>query len=418
MLECVGTWTDISDEVSLNNEREMLNWQIQKADKFESLSRMAGGIAHDFNNLLMAIQGNAEVARHIQSGQAQGREQIDRILESTQRATRLTEQILAFSGHAASLNRPLRLDHLLVACGQTLRDRLPPAIQLDLDPGNEALRVRGDEKQLQQLLANLVENAREAIGEDPGLIQVRLAQEDLEGDPTLEDALETGLVGEDNLRGRAAVRLSVRDNGCGMEQQVLDRIFEPFYTTNFTGRGLGLAAVYGIIQGHGGALRVRSRPGAGSLFEVYLPLESEEQKPVDIPEPKPHGRDAKHPTILLVDDEAPVREVTRQMLEMLQYNTLIAPSGQRALDLFRANREIQCVLLDMMMPGMDGKEVFERMRSIRQDCRVVICSGYSREDLESSFRESAPAGYLQKPYSLEQLSSTLAEILLAADGDT
>ena len=382
-------------------ERNLLETQ-----KLESLGVMAGGIAHDFNNILTAVLGNASLARMALPPADPGQENLLRIEKAVRRAADLCSQMLAYSGKGRFSVGPINLSNLVRDTTAMLEVSIRKNCRLALQLADSLPSVTGDAAQLNQIVMNLVINASDAIGEradgkikvttfavqaDPALFQTALHQ------PKLPPGLYAGL--------------EVRDNGCGMTPEIITRIFEPFFTTKFSGRGLGLSAVLGIVQGHHGALFVESQPGLGSTFRLLLPtLEtSPEAKPGTDPSP---ARQRMHGTVLVVDDEEDVRQVTGAMLEQQGASVLLAADGSQALELYREQRDkIDLILLDLTMPGLSGEEVLRRLQLLGARQRIVVMSGYSEEETMQRCTALGAAGFLRKPFELETVMAKLLTYL-------
>jgi CheY-like chemotaxis protein len=362
---------------------------IRRKQRLESIGLLAAGIAHDFNNLLTGIIGNAQLLHQVLLS-PDDRDMADSIVKAGERAAELTRQLLAYSGKAMSHMQPVDLASLIRESERLIRASLPKKVQFELRL-NPLPAITADLNQIRQALLNLTLNAAEAIGPD------------CQGSVTIETG--TGRVDEtehfdvtpDHVKAGRYAWLEVRDTGCGMDTETVGKIFEPFFTTKFLGRGLGLAAVAGIVRSHKGLLRVRSAPGTGSSLRMYFPLGPEEQTPM-----LPGGAG---PFVLVVDDEAVVRQIVKVALERAGRHVLLAESGEAALELLKGGqaRNVELVLLDWKMPVMDGSETLVRMREIRPDLRVIVSSGFARSEAEERFGSTGITGYLQKPYRMSEL---------------
>jgi PAS domain S-box-containing protein len=398
---------DITERRRAEEEKRSLELRVHHSQKLESLGILAGGIAHDFNNLLMVVLGNTEVTlRHLPSA-SPARPGIEAIGKAARRAAELTNQMLAYSGRGTFVVGNIDLSQTLEGMAQLLRASVPKRVRLEmrLAPGLPA--VQADVAQMQNVVMSLVINAAEAIGEkSDGQIVVETGVRDCE-----EECLRHSRLPEKRPPGRY-VFLSVSDTGCGIEEQAKGRIFEPFYTTKSMGRGLSLAAVSGVVQGHGGAIMLESTVGKGTSLTVLLPALSEKPEAgIDGANPAKGGQPEAAGTVLLVDDEEAVLEVVRLMLEEMGFSVLVAADGPKALEVFEEHAgEIGCVLLDLTMPGMNGEEVFERIRGIRGDARVILSSGYSEADLKVRYGGKGIAGFLQKPYRYESLAAVMGAV--------
>ena len=387
-----------AEEEKLNLER-----QVQRAQKMESLGVLAGGIAHDFNNLLMVVLGHAELALKEISPTSPSRRNLEEISTAAQRAADLSRQMLAYSGKAVFTVVRVGLRELVEEIAHLLKAAISKKATLNLHLEPDLPPIEADPSQIQQIVMNLIINASEAIGDKTGVITVSVGatrcDEEYLRKTELHDGLSPGLY----------VHLEVTDTGSGMDAETRSRIFEPFFTTKFTGRGLGLAAVLGIVRAHKGALEVSSEPGKGTTFKVLFPaLEDAGERE------RPSSSSALSDwrgkgTLLLVDDEESLTALGRRMLEHLGFTVLTAANGLQAVELYRTRgKEIDLVLMDLTMPHMDGAEALGELRRLNPDVRVVLASGYSREDVAARFAGMGPDGVLQKPYTLAKLREALA----------
>jgi len=385
-------------------ERRRLEERLAHAQKMEAIGLLAGGVAHDFNNLLVGVIGNASLAQETLPPDSQALPLLDRVIKAGENAAYLTRQLLAYAGKGQVVMEPLDLSRLVREGADLMRSSISSKVRLHLDLAADLPPVRVDRGQAQQVFMNLVLNAAEAIGSGPGLISVRT----LVRSPD-ERALR-GVTGAE-LRPGSYVCLEVADNGSGMDEETRAKIFDPFFTTKFLGRGLGLAAVGGIVRSHGGAIQLESEPGKGSRFTILLPVVEGE---VAAAGGAPAARDLRGAgTILLVDDEEIVLEMAKSALERHGYEVLVAPSGPEAVKLFqREAARIALVILDLSMPGMGGEEVLPELQRIHRDVRVVVSSGYSQDEAMKHFRGLPAAGFIQKPYTAARLA---AEVQRAFD---
>jgi PAS domain S-box-containing protein len=405
-----GIARDITERKRAEEERLNLERQVQHVQKLEGLGILAGGIAHDFNNILMAILGYADLALQDLSSTHPARQSVKEIEEGAKRAADLTRQMLAYSGKGRFAIETVHLPELLADMAHLLRTSISRKITLNLDLERAIPPIEADIAQIQQVVLNLITNASEAIGDASGTITLSTGRMDCTEEYLAQCLLATASRGEDRPAD-AYVYFEVSDTGCGMDEEVKARIFDPFFTTKFAGRGLGMAAVSGILRGHKGAIAVDSQPGNGTTVTVLLPFVD---RPVESPEDGPseveHFRGTG--TILLVDDEETVRNVAKLMLERAGYRVLAAADGNEAIDLFRQDsEEVSCVLLDLTMPRMGGEATFQKLRLIRDDVRVILSSGYSEEEATDRFAGKGLAGFIQKPYQSATLHAKVNEVL-------
>jgi PAS domain S-box-containing protein len=399
VVRVVGTHTDVTSIRLGEEERLRFELRSAQAQKLESLGVLAGGIAHDFNNLLLAILGNLDLVRETVPDHSNARAGIDQAMSAARRAADLTRQMLAYAGKGTFVLEELDLDQAVRDALPMLQTRVPRHACLELNLCDCKAVVRVDPRQLEQVLLNLVTNAAEAMDKPDGRITLSTGVDELD-----QSALAQSRIAQLPAAGTFAW-IEVADNGSGMDAQTLDRLFDPFFSTRFTGRGLGLAAVHGIVRGHGGAIFVQSELGVGSRIRVALPAVSYQAAV----EPRSRGVRSVHAarrTVLIVDDEQPVRVVTSRMVERLGWDYLLASDGVEALDLFREHADrVACVLLDWSMPAMPAADIFRAIRLVRNDVPVIATSGFARTRHHDAPPESIR--FLQKPYSLESLRSEL-----------
>jgi len=405
VVRIAGIAEDITERKREEEEKQLLQAKIQHAQKLESLGVLAGGIAHDFNNLLMAILGNADLALDTMSPEAPGREYVDKIEKAAQNAAGLTNQMLAYSGRGRFLIQTLQLNRLVSEMAHLLETVISKKANLQFDFAENLPHVEADASQIRQIVMNLITNGSEALADKAGTLKI--ATGTVEADRSY---LSRCYLGEELPEG-TYVALEVSDTGCGMDKDTQRRIFDPFFTTKFTGRGLGLAAALGIVRGHNGTINVYSEPGMGTTIKVLFPMAAPKA------EPKPVQRESndKRPvgnTVLVVEDDKSVLDVTTRMLEKAGHKVLKAMNGQEGVDLFTNHQDqIALVILDMTMPVMDGEEAFRHMSEIRPGVPVILCSGYNEQDATNRFAGQGLAGFIQKPYRSSDLLAQVAEVL-------
>ena len=399
-----GVGVDLTERRRAEQERQALTARIERSQRLESLALLAGGIAHDFNNLLMGVMGHASLLEEQLPRESDLAESARQIGVAADRAAGLANQMLTYSGRALVAPKPLDLARLVREVTGLVRTSIPRNVAIRFELGEDLPPVAGDSGQLGQLVLNLITNAAEAIGDQHGEITLR-TQVMQAG----EQALRAAGVEADLAPGRY-VLLDVLDTGPGMDEATRSRVFEPFFTTRFTGRGLGLAAALGIARGHGGTITVESAPGRGARFTALLPAqEAPEAQPTT---PPPDSQWEARGTVLVVDDEELVRDVTRNILEQSGFAVLTAESGREGVETFRAQAAtIDAVVLDMMMPDMGGEEVYAEIRSIRPGAPIVVSSGYTREDVTSRLASEGPVTFVQKPYQPAALTAALRAVL-------
>ncbi len=425
-------------------ERRLLDERIQQAQRLESLGVLAGGVAHDFNNLLVGVLGEASLALSDLPPGSPGRPHVERIERAALRASELTSQMLAYSGRGRFIVLPVRLEELVTEVRDLLGGVIPPSIDVTLDFPPHLPMVAGDPSQLRQVMMNLLTNAADAIGTRGGHIRISAGTRTLRPD----DAATIHQPGVLGLAPGDYVWLEVRDDGSGMDADTVGRIFNPFFTTKPAGRGLGLAAVQGIVRSHGGRILVRSQPSVGTRFTLLFPCArpaaahlarhgrsvtgaaaagaeiasasadaeaARARTDVAIPTP-PAGETpataepAPVPHVLVVDDERLVRDVARVALRRSGHIVTEAPTGEEALAAFDQRPDaFTLVVLDLTLPGIQGRAVLEAMRERRPALPIVLTSGYSAE--EAGDLTTAPRTvFLQKPWRPEQLVQSVREL--------
>jgi PAS domain S-box-containing protein len=398
IVEGQRLFTGIVRDIS---ERKRTDEALREAQKLESLAVLAGGIAHDFNNLLVAILGNASLALEDLPAHSPAREQIQDVQAAAHRAAELARQMLAYSGRGQFVVQELDVNALVEEMGQLLRISIAGSAALRYSFAPSLPPVRGDATQLRQVFMNLVINASDAIGDQPGSISMTTglihADRGYLDDMYLSPKIEEG----------PYVFVEVSDTGSGMTPDVQARIFDPFYTTKFTGRGLGLAAVLGIVRAHNGAIRVYSESGRGTTFKLLLPTAG----PADAPSETAVAGWNDRGAILVVDDEPSARQVAERTLRSVGFDVLGAGDGASGLAILERDIErIRLVLLDLTMPGLTGAETYSRIRRLSATLPVILMSGYTEEEATASFAGKGIAGFIQKPY----MPSTLREAVRGA----
>jgi len=406
LLFIEGLAIDITQRKDAESEKLLVERRLLEGQKLESIGVLAGGIAHDFNNLLTGIIGNANLASLDLPPQSTIRNNLRQIEIASQRAAELCQQMLAYAGKGRFVVQPVELGALVKSTVPLLQASISKRATLHFDLLPDLPAVMSDPTQLRQIVMNLVINAAEALGDRDGEIAISTnlvhpAADWFEGAPLAPP--------ETNM---PFVRLEVRDSGCGMSPETIAKIFEPFYTTKFTGRGLGLAAVLGIIRSHRGGLIVRSVVGTGSIFALFFPAADRvlAEKPATLGKTNlPWHRDGH---VLIVDDEDHVLKVAANMLKSSGMTVETAHDGYEALDFFRANPDgFNLILLDMTMPRLSGEETLNLLREIRPGIRVLFMSGYNRREVVDALPGRATLGFMQKPFTLESMREHLQFML-------
>ena len=390
---------NITERKRAEKEKKKLEAQLQHAQKMEAIGTLAGGIAHDFNNLLMGIQGNVSLmAMDIDSTHPHYK-RLQSIEKQVQSGVKLTQQLLGYARKGRYEVKPIDLNQLVEETSETF-SRTNKEITIHQELAKDLFAIEADLGQIEQVLLNLYVNAADAMHGGGNLIlkTMNTAHKDMKG--KLYDPKPGNYV-----------LLTVTDTGTGMDKETIERIFDPFFTTKKMGRGtgLGLASAYGIIKGHGGYIDVESNKGRGTTFSIYLPAsEKKIQKAIKTAEPFIRGTG----TVLLVDDEEVILKVGQELLEAMGYRVLIARDGKEAVEVYKKNRDdIDIVVLDMVMPNMGGGEAYDRMKQINPDIKVLLSSGYSIDGQATEILERGCDGFIQKPFSMKELSEKIKEIL-------
>ena len=414
--EIVGRIWVVKDHSQLR----VLEKQLRESQKLGTIGQLAGGIAHDFNNLLTTIRGNltlAELTSPANPGAV--RDRLQNATHATQRAADLVKSLLGYSrfSNGSSARKPVNLKRLMADVQQLLKHSVDSKVNIQMRAGMDDSHVLADATQVQQVMLNLCLNARDALPSDNGVIEIAV------------ENVTRAAKGPNGGDSSDFVMLVVRDNGHGISEENRHRIFEPFFTTKNAskGSGLGLATAQDIVREHGGWIEFDSEIGRGSEFRVYLPRTSQLEENEDQPQENlSSGNAVTAPlgtltTILVVDDEAPVRSIAANMLNFLGYRVIEAADGQQMLDMcLRSGEKIDAILLDIYMPKLSGREAFKQLRAENCDIPVVVCSGFiidPDEFMILSQGHPPPVDIMLKPYSLDGLSKALAKAIGAPAQD-
>jgi PAS domain S-box-containing protein len=394
---------DITERREAEEKQQKLQAQLLQAQKMEAVGQLAGGIAHDFNNILTAIIGYGNLISMKTANDEVHRPYIDQILSAANRAASLTQGLLAFSRKQIINPRPVTVNTIIEQVQKLLHRIIGEDIELRTVLTGEDTTVMADTGQLEQILINLAANARDAMPNGGHLtIETRPAE-----------------IGSEYLRahgyGKAGkyVLISITDSGEGMDEKTQERIFEPFFTTKEVGKGtgLGLAIVYGSIKQHNGYINVNSEPGRGTTFTIYLPLLKAEARPATPAEPAPPPKGGTE-TILLAEDDTVLRDLARGMLEEFGYTVIEAVDGEDAIEKFRANRDrIQLIILDVIMPKKNGREVFEEVKKIKPGTKVLFTSGYPANIIQKKGILEAGINFIVKPHPPQELLRKIRAVL-------
>ncbi len=399
-----GVARDVTEQVRAEQEKALLTKQLQQSQKMESIGTLAGGIAHDFNNILAAVLGYTELALDLSAREQYGSKLTDfleEIYAAAERAKDLVRQILAFARQSDDAVKPVQVSLIVKEALKLIRSSIPASIDIRQSIESDA-RVMGNATQIHQIMMNFCTNAAHAMENDPGTLGVRVSEE------TFTDPKATPVAG---LKPGKYLRITVSDTGTGIAPDILDAIFEPYFTTKApgVGTGMGLSMVHGIVESYGGKITVESAPAQGSVFTVYLPVSQRELRPRTYdPQPLTGGNEA----ILFVDDEIQIVSVAEKILTALGYAVTAQTSSQSALALFREQPEaFDLVITDMTMPNMTGDRLAAEIMKIRPDMPVILCSGYSRKMSDAALSSAGIRALLAKPVAKKELAATIRRVL-------
>ena len=394
----VVVWRDIT-------ERKRSEEALRQAQRLESLAVLAGGIAHDFNNLLAAMSGHLHAVREAAHGAADCAAVVDhatQVEHAIGRAASLTRQLLAYGGHGTVAKELVDLSALVRELVDLLRISLPTGVQVTCVLEDQLATVEADPAQVQQVIMNLVTNAGEAMAGQGGSLTVRVYTATLSDDDVQRDYLGQG------LRPGPVVCLEVTDTGVGMTPEVQARIFEPFFSTKASGRGLGLSALRGIVRAHQGGVHLQSTPGRGTTFCVALPRTTA-RKPDRALRVSAGARGRG--TVLVVDDEATVRRSLSMLVRSIGFEVIEADGGERALELYQEHQgSIRWVLMDVTMPRLDGHATFLELRRRDPSVIVILSSGWAEEELARRFADQPPSAFVPKPFTVPDLVAALGRL--------
>jgi signal transduction histidine kinase len=383
--------------------RERAEEVLRDAQKMEAVARLAGGVAHDFNNMLTVIRCQAELSMNGLDPEDPLRRELNEIVRTSNRASSLTRQLLAFGRKQVLHPRLLNLNNIVTQMAELLPPVLGVDVNLVLDLDSDLGAVRADSSQLEQIIMNLVFNARDALT-DGGELTIRTENTYLD---------ETWIASHPEVQCGPHVMLTVRDTGCGMNKETQSHIFEPFFTTKdrSKGSGLGLASVYGTVRQSGGCVTVWSNLGEGTSVQIYLPRVEGTVEPVELPRELPRSLDGVE-TVLVVEDDDAVRRMTREILMIKGYNVVDVRSGADAIDLLEGHKEtIDLVLTDVSMPGMKGQELGERLGKLRSGVRLLYMSAYTEDAILDDGVLGPGTAFIEKPFSADELARKVREVL-------
>ena len=397
-----GAIYDVTDRKRAEEEKSKLEAKLQQVHKMEALGTLAGGIAHEFNNILWIIIGNTELALYEIPKKHTSRQTLEEILKACLHAEAVVKQILTFSRQAEVEKRPLQIGQVVEEGLDLLRASLPTTIEISRKIECPSGTIIADSTQIHQVLINLCTNAAHAMREKGGVLEVGVVALELDADTVAQYP---------DLTPGSYLTLSVSDMGKGMDNKIIDRIFEPYFTTKGSAEvtGMGLAVVHGIVKSHGGVIGVQSEQGEGTTFYVFFPrVESEVTPKTKASEPFPRGKER----ILFVDDEKALADMGKKTLERLGYEVIATTSSTDALDTFRANHDkLDLVITDQTMPNMTGDMLAKELMGIRSDIPIILCTGYSELITKEGAEAMGIRAFVMKPLVTRDLATTIRKVL-------
>lgn len=401
-----GSARDMAQVVRLEDSLRILEKKFQDGQKMSGLGLLASGIAHDFNNLMTVVLGNAELALLDCGGSDGG--VLDEIKKTSLRAAELANQMLVYTGKTSLVVSRIDLCSVVKEMGSLLYVSISKKVTIQYCLAENVSCIRGDVSQIRQVVMNLITNASEAIGDRSGVIAISIHEVEIKAGE-LERTFPPG-----GLPAGLYVRLEVSDTGDGMNEETLQRIFDPLFTTKITGRGLGLASLLNVVQRHTGAVEVRSEVGHGTVFRVYFPVEQQEtgagSELVLTEDGEWHG----YGTVLVADDEEAIRDISAALLERLGFRVLTASDGVETVDLYTEHAgEISLLLMDLNMPRLNGIEAVLRIRHINPQLPVLFMSGYSREQVMERFLHQPRTDFVKKPFQNSELLAGIRSVMEA-----
>ncbi len=388
----------ITERKEAEAARYRMREKLEEARKTEAIATLAGGIAHQFNNALAVIAGNVELLEYDFPRDSQIRSYAHPISGASKKMAQLTSQLLAYANGGKYKDTPSDLGEVVKTTIGFIQHTFPKQTELEMTLGTDLPQVRIDTTQIQMVVSSIVSNAMEAT-EGGGRIHI------------LCEAVTVAAAGGIDLKAPPGryVAVSFTDDGVGMDEETVKRVFDPFFTTKFEGRGLGMAAVYGIIKNHNGYIFVSSKPEKGTKVTIYLPALGKASVPMAETEAPPiKGRG----TVLMVEDDADLIEVNQALLERIGYSVIVATTGHEAMEIINnTTLPFDVVLLDIVLPDMDGSAVYPHIRKSRPRAKVIVCTGYDQEGATRELLDAGADGFLQKPFTLNQISQKLSQAL-------
>ncbi len=394
---------DITERKQAEEEKKRLADQLRQSQKMEALGTLAGGIAHDFNNILSAINGNTEIALLKAPEDSPLKENLFKIVSACDRARDIVRQILSFSRRGQPKRHSINPEEVVSETVKMLSASLPATIEIETEIDSAVkTAIEADDTQVQQVLMNICTNAAHAMREKGGVLKLGLTRTQIDE----KDAARLP-----DLRPGPFLKLDIADTGPGIPPDIMDRIFDPYFTTKPDGTGLGLSMVQSIIRAHNGAVTVESVEGRGSTFCVYLPwIEYDSCKPESLPVSMQRLEGSEQ--ILFIDDEAEIADVGRQSLELLGYHVETRTNASEALALFQSDpRRFDLIITDMTMPGLTGDRLAIKLKEIRKDIPVILCTGYHQSISREQAEDLGIEGFIMKPYKIEKLVGMIRQLI-------
>jgi len=406
LLAIEGFITDITERIRAEQDKAKLEDQNRQLQKAESLGRMAGAIAHRFNNLLGVVLGNLEMVMNVLPSETGAIDNLIDAIKAARRAAEVSGLMLTYLGQTRAKADTIDLAETCRRSLETLRSAMPKDVLLKPDLPPHGPIVRANANQLQQVLTNICTNAWEAIGGGRGTIQLAVKTVSQDEIPaTNRFPLDW------QPKDKSYACIEVADSGCGIASKDIEKLFDPFFSSKFTGRGLGLPVVLGVVKAYGGAVAVESRPGKGSTFRVYFPV-SEEEGSLQPDHPATAFRIEEGGTVLLVEDEDMLRKLANALLKGLGFNVIATSDGTEAIEVFRQHqKEIRFVLCDLTMPRMNGWETLEALRKLSPEIKVILTSGFNEAQVMAGDHPTLPNFFLSKPYERNELISAIVQLL-------
>ena len=406
-----GVTLDITERKQAEAENKKLQMHLSQLQKAESLGRMAGSIAHHFNNQLSVVMGNLELVLDDLPDDAENRELLFQSFEAGHKATEVSQQMLRYLGHISGNQTTVNLSDVCHQSLTLLHSALRSGVTLNVDFPDSGPFVHADAGQIQQVLTNLFTNAQESFPDNQGIIGL-IIQTVSHEDISTSNRFPLDWQPQDI----PYACLEISDTGCGISKEEIEKLFDPFYTTKFTGRGMGLPVTMGILKTQNGCITVDSEPESGTVFQVYLPVSTAKKSVKHEKETNQEGKVGNGGAVLLIEDEESVRNMAKAMLTRLGYAVIEAQDGVEAVSLFQKHQnDVDCVLSDLTMPRMNGWETLTALREKGADVPVILASGYDKDTVMAGDHPELPQGFLNKPYSKAALKDVLMEVIKLYD---